>query len=349
MAWQQFELAPANAASNSSKTTSVSRIHNSMEVWWIGANGSIQDAYWYEGGQWGRFELAPASSAAPNGGITAVSRIPGSMEVWWIGENGSVQGAFWYEGGQWGRYELAPAGSASINGGIKAVSRIPGSMEVWWIGADGSIQDAFWYEGGQWGRFELAPAGSASTNGGITAVSRIPNSMEVWWAGANGSVQDAFWYDQPAPPPSPSGILHIHDDITFRSGVAVGGSFDLSLTRQGDISFSGHLHDSGLDSYDMTLVVVLMTPDGLAYSVTHQGRTHGPFDPGSRDDDWVINQHNELIAAQWDGEFSRANWRWSSHAGSLIEQDLTNFIADIAKELASSLGKAAVAAVVALI
>ena len=195
MSWKEFELAPTNAAFNSSKVTSVSRIHNSMEIWWIGANGSVQDAYWYDGGKWGRFELAPADSAAPNGGITAVSRIPGSMEVWWIGANGSVQGAFWYEGGQWGRYELAPAGSASTSGGIKAVSGIPTSMEVWWIGANGSVQDAYWYDGGKWGRFELAPAGSAATSGGIKAVSRIPTSMEVWWIGANGSVQDAYWYD----------------------------------------------------------------------------------------------------------------------------------------------------------
>ena len=193
--WRRFELASAGSASTSEGIKTVSRIPNSMEVWWIGANGSIQDAYWYEGSQWQRFELAPAGSASASGGITAVSRIPNSMEVWWIGADGSVQDAYWYEGGQWQRYELAPAGSASASGGITAVSRIPNSMEVWWIGADGSVQAAYWYEGGQWQRYELAPAGSASTNGGITAVSRIPNSMEVWWIGANGSIQDAYWYE----------------------------------------------------------------------------------------------------------------------------------------------------------
>ncbi|MEH2009651.1 hypothetical protein, partial [Nostoc sp.] len=48
------------------KMTAVSRTPNSMEVWWIAANGSIQDAYWYEGSQWQRFELAPAGSASIN-------------------------------------------------------------------------------------------------------------------------------------------------------------------------------------------------------------------------------------------------------------------------------------------
>ncbi|HHT7068116.1 hypothetical protein [Bacillus thuringiensis] len=60
----------------------MSRIPNSMEVWWIGANGSVQGAWPDEGGQWGLYELAPAGSASPNGGITAESRIPNSIEVW---------------------------------------------------------------------------------------------------------------------------------------------------------------------------------------------------------------------------------------------------------------------------
>ncbi|MCW7541452.1 hypothetical protein OOT46_26950, partial [Aquabacterium sp. A7-Y] len=90
-----------------------------MEVWWVAPNGSVQDAYWYEGIGWNGFELAPPGSAG--GAITAVSRIPESMEVWWVGPNGSVQDAYWYENIGWRRFELAPSGSAS--GAIAAVSR----------------------------------------------------------------------------------------------------------------------------------------------------------------------------------------------------------------------------------
>ncbi|MCY9755302.1 hypothetical protein M5X00_13725, partial [Paenibacillus alvei] len=92
------DLLTIDNISNNRSITAVSRIPNSMEVWWIGRNGSIQGAFWYEGSQWQRYELAPAGSAARNGSIIALSRIPNSMEVWWIGANGSVQGAFWYEG-----------------------------------------------------------------------------------------------------------------------------------------------------------------------------------------------------------------------------------------------------------
>ncbi|MBE5096774.1 hypothetical protein IGH98_24130, partial [Bacillus thuringiensis] len=148
----QVSIRPSS--NNSKNIAAVSRIPNSMEVWWIGANGSVQDSFWYEGQNWQSFELAPAGSASQTGRVTAVSRIPGGMEVWWIGANGSVQGAYWPdEGGKWGRYELAPAGSASPNGGITAESRIPSGVEVWWIGANGSVQGAYWPdEGGKWGR-----------------------------------------------------------------------------------------------------------------------------------------------------------------------------------------------------
>lgn len=194
-AWRGFDLAGAGSCSPSSAITSVSRIKNSMELWWIGANGSVQGAFWYEGGQWGRYEIAPAGSASLNGGISAVSRIPNSMELWWVGPNGSIQAAFWYEGGRWTRYELAPGGSASLNSGISSVSRITNSMELWWVAPNGSVQAAFWYQGGQWGRYQLAGPGSASPGTAITSVSRIPKSMELWWIGGNGSVQGAFWYE----------------------------------------------------------------------------------------------------------------------------------------------------------
>jgi hypothetical protein len=123
-----------------------------MEIFWVGANGSVEDAYWYEGQEgWRQFRIAPDGSASLDGGITAVSRIPNSMEIFWVGANGSVEDAYWYEGQEgWRQFRIAPDGSASLDGGITAVSRIPKSMETWWIGGNiggnGSIQDAFWYE-----------------------------------------------------------------------------------------------------------------------------------------------------------------------------------------------------------
>jgi len=193
--WTGFTLAPPNSASVGSDVAALSRQPNSMEIFWAGSDGSIQDAYFYDGAAWKRFALAPARSAAPRGGIAAVSRIKTSMEIFWIAPDGSVRDAYWYEGANWKQFQLAPPGSAAPTSSIAAISRKPETMEVFWTAPNGSIQDAFWYEGAQWQRFELAPAGSASTSGGITGVSRIPGSMEIFWVGPNGSVQDAYWYE----------------------------------------------------------------------------------------------------------------------------------------------------------
>ena len=194
-AWRNFELAGGESAAGSARVAAVSRIPGSMEMWWVGDDGSVHDAYWYDNATWQQFILAGAGSASTNGGITATSRVPGSMEVWWIGPDGAVHDAYWYDNATWQQFILAGPGSAATGGGITVVSRIPTSMEVWWIGADGSVQGAYWYDGGNWVRYQLAGPSSAATGGGITAVSRIPTSMEVWWIGADGSVQGAYWYE----------------------------------------------------------------------------------------------------------------------------------------------------------
>ncbi len=193
MGWNGFDLSPPDTAAVGG-VAALSRIPNSMELWWIAPNGAVKGAFWYEGGNWTPYEVAPPGSARPGGAIAAVSRIPTSMELWWAAPNGSVQAAFWYEGQNWNRYELAPAGSIGT-GGIAALARVPNSMEVWWVAPDGSVQDAFWYEGQNWNRFALAPAGSARPDSAVAALSRIPTGMEVWWVGPDGSVQDAFWYE----------------------------------------------------------------------------------------------------------------------------------------------------------
>ena len=146
MAWNQFVLAADGNAAPASRIAAVSRIPNSMELWWVGQNGSVQGAYWYDGSNWARYELAPAGSASVSGGIAAVSRVPNSMEVWFVGANGSVQDHYWYEGANWQSFELAAAGAASVNGGIAAVSRVPNSMEMWFVGGNGSVQDHFFYD-----------------------------------------------------------------------------------------------------------------------------------------------------------------------------------------------------------
>ena len=177
---------------------------NTMEVFWTGPNGSVQDRYYYDGSGWNGFTLSGAF-ASTIGGVAALSRDPRCMAVWWIDSDGSMQDANWNNGGgcerhsasnSWNQWQLAPAGSASTTSSIAAVSRSSNTIELFWIAPDGHVQDASWYPNGDWSQSTLpfAPPGSAAGSGGLAAVSRNAATMELWWPGANSSVQDNYWY-----------------------------------------------------------------------------------------------------------------------------------------------------------
>jgi LysM repeat protein len=200
--WRSYRdpVAPITAAAPTSGMAALSRIQTSMEIWWVGLNGSVQGAFYYQGQNndtWQRYELAHLGSASPTTGIAAVSRIPTAMEIWWVGPGGSVEGAFYYatDNKPWQTYTVAPDGSASRSHNVTAVSRRPQSMDVVWITPKGAVKGAFWNEGDDWELYPdaIADDGSASTQGGLAAVSRAPTSIEVWWIGPDGSVQGASW------------------------------------------------------------------------------------------------------------------------------------------------------------
>ena len=104
--WKVYVLSPKYTASRTGNITAVSRIPNSMEVWWYGKDNSIQDSFWYEGSPWHQYSLTPPySTGLRDGELTSLSRKPNTMEVFWIADN-TIQGAFWQEGIGWNRFEL---------------------------------------------------------------------------------------------------------------------------------------------------------------------------------------------------------------------------------------------------
>ncbi len=65
------QVAPAGSAGPDASLAVVSRAANTMEVWWVGKDGSVQDryynavreAYWYLGSPWNQFTLSGPNSA----------------------------------------------------------------------------------------------------------------------------------------------------------------------------------------------------------------------------------------------------------------------------------------------
>ena len=82
--WDRFQLATQSAASQHSGVAALSLSSTHMEVWWVGADGSVQGAWWTAGAPWQRYPVvAVPLSASPSSGIAALSRSSTHMEVWW--------------------------------------------------------------------------------------------------------------------------------------------------------------------------------------------------------------------------------------------------------------------------
>lgn len=170
--------------------TVVSRAPNTMELWWVGADGSVQDRYYYDGSGWNGFTLAPSGSADAQLGsgpaITAVSRASNTMEVWFVGHDNSVQDRYYYDGYGWNGFTLSPANSAY--NAMASVAPSASAMNVTWTGSgSNSVQDASFPP---WSQIQLAPGGPFN-DGGIAAVTRSPGTADVFWVTYNGAIEHA--------------------------------------------------------------------------------------------------------------------------------------------------------------
>jgi hypothetical protein len=128
--WQNFILDPPGSASPTGGIAAVSHNDQSMEVWCVDSQGSIEGHWWSSGKtSW----IAPPGSAALNSRVRAHSKYEDTMEIFWIGPAGSVEGVFWYTGKNWTRWQPAPPGSA-VPSGLTAVSRSTQRQKIWWTG-----------------------------------------------------------------------------------------------------------------------------------------------------------------------------------------------------------------------
>ena len=145
--WNQHDIAPINSAINGTGLAAISRNPNSLEVWWVAQDKSVQDAFIYIGGGegWKQFRLSPPGSAAA-GGIQAKSRAPDTMEVWWTADDGSVKNASWYASRPlpgWKVQQIAGPKTARACASLGVTSRLPNWMEVFYPGPAGQLMDSY--------------------------------------------------------------------------------------------------------------------------------------------------------------------------------------------------------------
>lgn len=144
-----------------------SRDPNTIEIWWVATDGSVQGAYFYEGATWQRYTLAGPGSAVSNT-VCATSCDPLRMDVFWIAPDGSIQGCDFQRrrDSSWGSPRTIHGGhSALISGRIEAVTWNPGRVAVFWTQANGDIEGSFATKDGEWvSRTAMSATGGSPTN-----------------------------------------------------------------------------------------------------------------------------------------------------------------------------------------
>ncbi|KAM0293754.1 hypothetical protein ACHAPM_011495 [Fusarium culmorum] len=103
--------------------------------------------------------------------------------------------------------------------------------------------------------------------------------------------------------------------IIFGNGVPVGGWAHLTIRSDGSYVWSGHFHDSGFPSYDVSIAWGVKDSQNQVYGFTETGHTAGTVEPGSRDHDWNITGRNDAIADRWAFIAAGSTWKASAQSG----------------------------------
>ena len=198
----------------------------------------------------------------------------------------------------------------------------------------GAIRD-LWSSLG-WERSELGypTSDEMAAPGGIGRISYF-QQKSIYWTAQTGAmvIEDTKTWE---------------GDVYFSDGTALGGNVKVTLNKNGDCNFSGHLHDSGYSPYSVTVIAVIMTPSGTGYSLVHKGHTDGTgsdiFGSPNRNHDWSELVNNTAVRDNWI-QINNASCTFKTSAQDIFASDLQDTITTIAKAAA----QAAVVAIIALI
>jgi hypothetical protein len=106
----------------------------------------------------------------------------------------------------------------------------------------------------------------------------------------------------PPPPPAPAlpdRIVLNWPSLTFSGGTPVGGYANLTLFQNGNVAYSGHLHDSGFPNYSTQVVCGAVSADGVAFAAVHSGSLTGSSGGSQGNDDWNQTTTNAEITSDW--------------------------------------------------
>jgi hypothetical protein len=87
--------------------------------------------------------------------------------------------------------------------------------------------------------------------------------------------------------------------IVFKSGVAADADTHLTFRQDGTYTFSGHFHDSGAASYDVSIAAAVKDSLNQAYVCVQSGHIGGLVDPANRTFPWDYTKQDARISDFW--------------------------------------------------
>ena len=136
------------------------------------------------------------------------------------------------------------------------------------------------------------------------------------------------------------------------SGTALGGNITVAANDNGDWTYSGHMHDSGLDPYHFDLMAVIMTPSGIGYTLMKSGHTDGTsagiFGTAHKDCDWTDSNNNPSIKANW-GDMANAQLFYKINTVDKSIGELQEILNSIIADALKQAGQAAAKAIISLL
>ena len=106
--------------------------------------------------------------------------------------------------------------------------------------------------------------------------------------------------------------------------VRVAGTAHIDLFADGTYHFVGHLHNSGIPSYNDSFAIGIKSTSGVLYVFTHTGHMAGLLASGSSSDNWDVTGHSTRLAAAWT-DVEGGQFYWRAH----VDSDLNGLIIEL--------------------
>ncbi|HWE46689.1 MAG TPA: hypothetical protein VG407_11740 [Caulobacteraceae bacterium] len=134
----------------------------------------------------------------------------------------------------------------------------------------------------------------------------------------------------PAPPPHPDDSTAHFDSGFIRSGLPCDAWARLTMRRSGDFTFETHLHDSGADRINYTILAVLASHSGIVFTFKHSGHAGGLVG-GSRNSNASATGHNPVVAREFDAILHGGTYKVRLEATDALARDMGRALTDLAK------------------